>query len=133
MGIEGEVRSFLGRVSWVSDEGTIDEYAELFTDDATITFDGRIDRGRAGIVSAAQTRRKAGVSGPGSGRRHFVNTLRVISDSDGSAHADSYLLVVAETATGPSIAAMARYEDRLVSRDGAWRISQRVVHLDGTR
>lgn len=131
MQIETEVRSFLGQAAWTSDEGTIDDYAQLFAEDAVLTFAGSTETGRDAIVAATRTRRDSGMSGPGSGRRHFVTTLRVTPESDSAAQADSYVLVVADTPAGPSVSAMARYDDRLVKQNDTWQIAQRVVYMGG--
>src|SRR4051812_7687748 len=84
------IRNLIARVAQVADTGELDEYGTCWTDDAAWESPGTPVSGRISILAAAQDRRRGGTTGPGSGPRHMITTLRVATDGGDTATADSY-------------------------------------------
>lgn len=119
------IRSLLGRAAHLADEGTPEDYRTLYTSDATWTMGGSTQSGVEEIVEATRQRRTQGVSGPGTGTRHFVVPMHVSVDGD-TATAVSYFLFLGDTATAPSVKLFGVYTDDLVRTADGWRIRRRV-------
>ncbi|HVQ92973.1 MAG TPA: nuclear transport factor 2 family protein [Mycobacteriales bacterium] len=131
-GADGEIRSLLARVAQLADAGTIEEYLELFTEDAGWEMPANpaagapADRrvGRVDIGAGVRARRAAGVQGPGTATRHVVTSIAVDVES---AAAVSYWMFFADTSTVPRLVSLGRYDDRLRRVDGRWRLAYRTI------
>ena len=122
---EVRIRAVIGRAGYLGDEGTPDDYREIYTDDATWSLGSTLQTGIEEIVAATVERRAQGVSGPGTGTRHLVVPMDVRVDGD-TAEAVSYFLFLAETSTAPVVRVFGTYRDTLArGADGTWRIRQR--------
>jgi 3-phenylpropionate/cinnamic acid dioxygenase small subunit len=131
-GADGEIRSLLARVAQLADAGTVEEYLELFTEDAGWEMPANpavgapADRraGRADIAAGVRARRAAGLQGPGTATRHVVTSTAVDVES-GSAV--SYWMFFVETTTAPRLVSIGRYDDRLRRSDDRWLLAHRTI------
>jgi uncharacterized protein (TIGR02246 family) len=114
-----EIRNLIARVAQLADHGDAEEYASLFTEDASWELPGGPRHGRADILAGARERRSQRVTGPGSATRHVIATLAVRVEDATSATADSYFQFWRDTATSPTLFNMGHYRDILRREDGA--------------
>ena len=120
------IRRLLALYAQLLDTGRYEEWGQLFTEDATFSVWGSTYRGRSQIVDeicGMQT------DPPG---KHVV--LQPVIDLDDASHARAWtdLSAFACSPEGQfSIATAGRYHDRLVKRDGRWRIAQRTLVMGG--
>lgn len=126
---EFEIRNVIARVAHLADDGDLEEYASLFTEDGSWEYPGGPRRGRADILVGARERRSQKVTGPGSATRHVITTLAVHVEDATTAVADSYWLFWRDTATSPALFNMGHYHDVVRHVDGAWRIARREITL----
>jgi uncharacterized protein (TIGR02246 family) len=122
-----EVRNLIARVAHLADDGDLDEYALLFTEDSSWEFPGAPRRGRADILVGAQARRSEKLTGPGSSSRHVITTTAVRVVDQATALGDSYWLFFRETTTSPVLAGIGHYHDTARCEDGVWRIARREI------
>ncbi|MGI9603005.1 MAG: nuclear transport factor 2 family protein [Acidimicrobiales bacterium] len=123
---ELEIRNLVARYCHAYDQGRVDEYCELFVEDASfqvppdITADG-----------ADQIREKiaAGAVGAPPAQHVTYNTVIDVGD-DGSAKGWSDFMYVA---AGPenTISIVGRYLDDFVLHDGTWKFQRRQVEFVG--
>lgn len=110
----------------LADEGDLEEYVDLFTDDALWEMPGNAIQGRDNLLAGAIERRSAGTVGPGSNTRHVITTQAVAVDGD-EAISDAYWQFWVNTATEPSIALFGTYRDRMARTDGGWKLAHRTI------
>src|SRR5688500_807791 len=80
-----DIRNLLALLAQYADDGTVDDYLALFTDDATWeTHESPLGRfpatrlaGHDEIAESVRQRRAAGIQGPGSNTRHLLLTMSV--------------------------------------------------------
>ena len=125
---DAAIRSLIGLAAHLGDEGVPDDYRRLYTPDAAWRMGDARQTGIDEITVAAAARRAEGVSGPGTGTRHFVVPLHIEVTGD-SARAVSYFQFITETAAAPSIALVGSYRDELARTDRGWRIRSRDITL----
>jgi 3-phenylpropionate/cinnamic acid dioxygenase small subunit len=125
---ELEVRNLIARLAQLADEGALDDYMALFTDDAV--WDGGtafgVRKGHADILAGAKERRATGLSGPGSHKRHVITTSSVRVEGDG-ANVRSYMLFYVECDKSPTPGVVAVYQDQLRRTSSGWKIARRVI------
>ena len=126
MSDELAVRNVVARLAILSDGGDLEEYVDLFTDDARWEMPGGELQGRENLLAGAIERRSEGTVGPGSNTRHAITTQSVVMDGD-EAVSDSYWQFWVNTATEPSVALFGTYRDRLVRTEDGWKLAHRVI------
>lgn len=126
MSDELAIRNVVARVAMLADEGDLEEYVDLFTDNARWDMPGGELQGRENLLAGAIERRAAGNVGPGSNTRHVITTQSVVVDGDEAA-SDAYWQFWVNTAAEPSIALFGTYRDRLVRTDGEWKLAHRTI------
>lgn len=126
MSDDAAIRNVVARLAILADEGDLEEYVDLFTDDARWDMPGGELQGRDNLLAGAIERRAAGTVGPGSNTRHVITTQAVAVDGDEAA-SDSYFQFWVNTATEPSIALFGTYRDRLVRTESGWKLAHRVI------
>lgn len=126
MSDDAAIRNVVARLAILADEGDLEEYVDLFTDDARWDMPGGELQGRDNLLAGAIERRAAGTVGPGSNTRHVITTQAVAVDGDEAA-SDSYFQFWVNTATEPSIALFGTYRDRLVQTESGWKLAHRVI------
>jgi uncharacterized protein (TIGR02246 family) len=123
-----DVEDVIIRFAAGSNDANLEVVAELLTDDATLDGPGQsiaFGPGRDEILEyikkAAGDRDSRGES-----ERHLITNIRVDIAQDNTAIARSHVTLILTTAdctTG--VHGFARYEDRLVQANGAWRLAAR--------
>ena len=126
MSDDAAIRNVVARLAMLSDGGDLEEYVDLFTDDARWEMPGGELEGRDNLLAGAIERRAAGTVGPGSNTRHVIATQSVVVDGDEAA-SDAYWQFWVNTASEPSVALFGTYRDRLVRTDGGWKLARRVI------
>lgn len=133
--VDAEVRNALARIAWLADQGTPEEYATCFTEDAVWELTAGAELpippatvcGRAAILSGAIERRAQGVQGPGTFTAHAVSTTSVEFDGR-SAMARSLFMFYTHLDTAPRLSAVGRYADRFSeAADGTWLLAHRSI------
>lgn len=122
------VRNLLARLAQLADEGELDEYIQLFTEDAIWAggpnFGSR--QGHAEILAGARERRESGTSGPGTHSRHVVTTSAVTVSGDRASARSVYHYYVKTDAT-PELASMGVYEDEFARTERGWCMAHRRI------
>ncbi|MBX6388632.1 MAG: nuclear transport factor 2 family protein [Frankia sp.] len=123
------IRNLLARVARMSDTGTVDEYVELFTDDAVLAVTGAPTRqGSAQMRAGTLALREAGATGPGSGTMHVLGTSEIAVDGDKAAAHTPFTFY--RTVDGAAVLAGAgRYYDELVRTTSGWRLHHRRIAI----
>lgn len=125
---EWAVRNVIARLAQYADGlGSVDQYAELFTEDADWLMPGSPRRGREDIRTGSRERREAGGVGPGSNSRHVVASIAVEFSADDEAVADSYWMYFVDTDTVPRVTLMGHYHDTLRRTPDGWRMARREI------
>jgi len=123
---DSEIRALIARIAFLSDEGDIEEYGSVYTEDATWSAGAATNAGLAEIKASSAARRADGTTGPGSHNRHITIPVDVHVDGD-RATAVSYFLFVGSVETAPQIKRFAVYDDTFVKTSDGWRCSSRTV------
>jgi 3-phenylpropionate/cinnamic acid dioxygenase small subunit len=109
------------------DDLRLDEWGELFTEDATWSAPGVSFRGRSEIVKgvgAMEPKTKGQV-------KHLAFTPIIELDGDNRARAWTDLITLAKSKQGTwSIVSVGRYYDLLEYSDGRWRFANRTCDVD---
>jgi hypothetical protein len=121
-GDEAAIRNLIGLAALLGDTGAAEDYRRVYAPDAAWRMGNVAQEGADEIVAAAAARRGEGVSGPGSGTRHFVTTLTV-DVADDRARAISYYAFLA----GNMIRTTGTYHDELARTEAGWRITRRDI------
>ncbi|WP_051265514.1 nuclear transport factor 2 family protein [Nakamurella lactea] len=133
----------IARIAQLADEGELDSYLALFTEDAVWTMpanpatgvDRQLRTGRADLRAGAAERRGAGIQGPGSWTRHVVTgtSVRVHSPDDGGparqADALSYFRFYVDTRATPRLVSMGSYRDVFRRTSDGWLLATRTIGL----
>lgn len=123
-----EVRNLLARIAQLSDEGTLDDYMALLTEDAV--WDGGktfgVRKGHADILAGARERRAAGTSGPGSHNRHVITTSAVRVEGD-VARSRSYFLFYVDCDKTPVARVVGVYQDEFRRSKSGWKLARREI------
>ena len=125
---EIEVRNVLTRIAQLADDGSLDEYMSLYTDDAVWDAGAElgVKRGHAEILAGAETRRRRGTAGPGTHKRHVLTTTSVRLEG-ARAHARSYFLFYVDCDKTPRVELVGVYQDELHRTPAGWKLAQRRI------
>jgi uncharacterized protein (TIGR02246 family) len=121
------IRNLVARIAHTADFGDLDDYVQLFTEDASWEMPGAPRRGRADIRAGAEERRRTKVTGPGSASRHSITSLAVELTGADTAVGDCYFTFYRETTTNPTVLNMGHYHDDFRFVDGHWRLARRQI------
>ena len=124
---ELEIRNLLARLAQLADDGELEEYIELFTEDAV--WEGAAlgqRRGRASLLEGARERRGSGVAGPGTNTRHVITTVAIRLGGD-TAKSRSVFHYYTNTQAEPVLAIMGIYEDRFQRTPSGWKLAHRKI------
>jgi uncharacterized protein (TIGR02246 family) len=120
---EDHVRRTLAEYSRFFDDGRVDEWADLFTEDARFVVSGQVTEGRDAIGKYMTTVHSTG------GRGLHVTTNTLVDVDGETATATTDYLYVRPTAAGLAIISAGRYDDRLVRDGRRWRFAQREITM----
>jgi 3-phenylpropionate/cinnamic acid dioxygenase small subunit len=122
------VRSVIVRLAQYADGlGTVDQYVDLFTEDAQWLMPGAPRHGRDDIRAGSIERRASGGVGPGSNSRHIVTSTAMNFTSPDEAIADSYFVYVVETNVAARVQLVGHYRDTVVRTGAGWKMARREV------
>ena len=136
---ESEIRNVVARLGHLADDGDIDEYLSLLTDDATwASSGGPPRRGHDDLRARILEDRAAGIQGPGAATRHVNTTLWVQVDDTDHARAESYWLYLTDANGGgaggygergatPIVQMTGRYVDLFRRTPSGWKLSSRTI------
>jgi 3-phenylpropionate/cinnamic acid dioxygenase small subunit len=131
-----QVIQVLKRVAYVSDAGSLEEYAALLTADMVWEMPhnpltgvaAQTRRGQEDVMAGVVERRATGSQGPESGTRHVVDTIQVEADRGTAVAVSSWQFYVG-TDGSPRLVSMGSYRDELRRVDGSWRLAARRITL----
>ncbi|WP_027499910.1 nuclear transport factor 2 family protein [Rhodococcus sp. UNC363MFTsu5.1] len=130
------IRSLVARIAHLADEGSIDEYIQLFTDDAvwemksagpSVAIAPQIVEGRHAIAASAGGRRADGIAGPGTATRHVTSCVSIAFDSEDSARVQSVWQFFVDTTTAPRLSSMGTYRDVFRKVNDCWLLAERSI------
>jgi 3-phenylpropionate/cinnamic acid dioxygenase small subunit len=124
------IRNVVARLALLADmagQDELDDYGALFTEDASWEMAGNQHSGRMDIMEAARGRRRSGSQGPGTNSRHLITTQAIRFEDRDVAISDAYFVVVADTATAPTIRLVGHYHDLFRREAGTWKVARRQV------
>ena len=128
---EAEIRNLIARVAHLADDGDIDEYLDLWTEDSSWgRGNGDVRTGREPRRQRVHEDRADGTQGPGTHSRHLNTTLWVAFDDDDHARAESYFLYLRDATTAPHVKMTGRYQDRFRRTPDGWKFAGRQIVLD---
>jgi len=131
---ELEIRTLLAELAFQADDGELDTYLDLFTEDAVWEMPANAAagvpaarcEGRAEISASVEQRRAIGVQGPGTGSMHHLTTVRVEVDGD-VASGRVYYQFVGMVEGRPAVRTIGRYRDTYRRTAAGWKLSHRTI------
>ncbi len=120
---EAAIRNLIAAYCHCYDDGRADDFADLFTDDATFTVKGHVREGRA------QIHEHIGIRKPGvpPGQHVTYNCVIEIDESGDTARGWTDFAYLKKTDDGFAINTAGRYHDRLTRQPDRWRFQTRVI------
>ena len=118
---ENEIRNLVARYAQYTDDARIQEWTELFVEDARMEAGGQPMEGRPGLtewITAVTSSMKL---------RHIMGGVTVTLDSATEAHGAADMVLLAAVEGSWIIAGAPRYVDRYVKTDGGWRFAERIL------
>ncbi len=122
-----DVRRLIALYAQLVDDGRLDDWSELFTNDAVFTFWGQVYQGRGSIKSAMESMR----SGTARAGKHLVLTPVITVDGLEIGRAWTDFVAIVGDEEGFRVVAAGRYYDQIVRDEGRWRFSRRDVWAAG--
>ncbi len=122
---ETEIGRTLAEYSQLCDDGRFDEWASLFTEDASFVVADRVTEGRSAIRSYMAELQPAEARG-----KHVISNSLVELDGATAMVTTDYLFVRRDT-EGLGILAAGRYYDRLVRDGRRWLFHRRTITMLG--
>jgi uncharacterized protein (TIGR02246 family) len=125
---ERDIRNLVAKVAQLADDGEVDDYLDLWTDDASWIYEGVAHSGRDALRRRVLDFRGNAIQGPGTGTRHLNTTLWVSFDDDDHARGESYFVFLRDANSGrPEVGLTGRYLDRFVRTADGWRFAEREI------
>jgi 3-phenylpropionate/cinnamic acid dioxygenase small subunit len=122
-----EIGELIVRMARVTDEGDVEDYADLMVADTSWQMPGGdAVVGRDKVIASARERRAGGLTGPGANTRHLVSMLSV-SVEDDRASARSSWQYFSQTTTSPTLSVIGSYADEFRRTSEGWRFTGRVA------
>ena len=120
-----EIRQVLVAYCQLCDDGRFEEWADLYTDDATFTVMGTTHIGRDNVrafIEGAQPLEARG--------KHFLSEPYIEVDGDTADCVTDYIFLAGKGAD-IKVTSAGRYVDELVRDDGRWRFATRRIEFLG--
>lgn len=126
------ISELLGKGGWAYDAPDVEFLADMFVEDGTfdLTIQGM---GQVGSFSGRPEIRKLyedSLASQEDQRRHVVTNIFFEDETDSSATAVSYLVLIAIKDGALNVISSGVYRDQVVLDGGKWRIKHRDLHLD---
>lgn len=118
---ENEIRTLVARYAQYTDDARIQEWTELFVEDARMEAGGQPMEGRAALtewITAVTSSMKL---------RHMMAGTVVVVDSATEAHGTADMTLLAAVEGSWIIAGAPRYVDRYVKTADGWRFAERIL------
>lgn len=131
-----QITHLLNRIASTADVSeNLDDYMALFTDDVVFEFaavpavglEEVTYSGLPEVRAGAESRRAAGVQGPGSSTLHIISDVTIDFSSDDEATAHAAWQYLGKRDGAPALVGMGIYRNWLRRVDGTWLLSRRVV------
>jgi ketosteroid isomerase-like protein len=131
---ELDIRRLIAGLAVRADNGEIDDYVSLFTEDAVWEMPANpatglaasSRKGRADIAQGVHERRAAGVQGPGSGTMHGISTQQIeVSGDDASGHV--YYQFYGTRDGAAALLTFGQYHDRYRRTTDGWKLAHRAI------
>lgn len=127
---ESEIRNLIARIALATDIGDLDEFHSLYAQSATVQMrvvpDLPPDEGLDAILAGSRKRREDGITGPGSGMVHAIQSSAIAVSGD-EATAQSYGLLFRNAHTQAEMMSVIIYNDAFVRTGDGWRLSRRCI------
>ena len=131
---ELDIRTLLAELAFQADDGELETYLDLFTEDAVWEMPANAAagvpasrcEGRAEISASVQQRRSIGVQGPGTGGMHHLTTVHIEVHGD-DASGRVYYQFVGMVEGRPAVRTIGRYRDSYRRTAAGWKLSCRTV------
>jgi 3-phenylpropionate/cinnamic acid dioxygenase small subunit len=120
-----EIRNLLNRLAHLADTGDLEEYVNCWTEDASWEIPEGVQRGHDAIRARELEPRQAGRIGPGSNKRHVLMNQIVRVPGGDIATSEEYMILMAQTATTPSIVAIHHHRDTFKRTLNGWKLARR--------
>lgn len=130
------IRNVLARLAQLADDGDLNEYVSLFTEDgvwegpATGQPSGadfkRVRKGHADLLAGAKERRAQGIQGPNTNTHHVVTNTAIQLNGD-TATAKSFYMYLVNTHKKPEVSLMGVYNDTFRRTPKGWKMARRVI------
>ncbi|MEO8308452.1 MAG: nuclear transport factor 2 family protein [Pseudomonadota bacterium] len=133
------IRELMDRYGVVHDQGSAEEYADLFTQDGEIAISAggpAIVKGRQALMAQARKDHERFTETGADGKstsimRHLIDNAQITITGADTATGTCYVTtVVKKGAVGPAILSISRYSDRYARQAGQWRIQRREIALE---
>lgn len=116
-----EIRQLLVAYCQLCDDGRFEEWAELYTEDATFTVMGTTHIGRSNLKGFI-----AGAQPPEARGKHFLSEPKIAVDGDIADCVTDYIFL-AGRGTDIKVTSAGRYIDELLRDSGRWRFAAREI------
>jgi hypothetical protein len=125
-----EIRNLIARIAIATDIGDPGEFTELYAKDATLQMrvvpDIPPDVGIDAILAGSRKRRADGITGPGSGLVHAIQSSAISVTGD-EATAKTYVVLYGNALAKPELNGVLIYNDAFVQTVDGWRLSLRYI------
>lgn len=125
-----EIRNLVARIAIATDIGDPGEFVELYAKDATLQMrvvpDMPPDVGIDAILAGSRKRRTDGITGPGSGLVHAIQSSAVAVSGD-EATAKTYVVLYGNALAKPEMTGVLIYNDAFTRTAEGWRLSLRYI------
>lgn len=129
-----DIQRLVAQLALEADTGTLDDYLDLFTEDAVWEVPANARSGipaahcvgRAEIATSVRQRRSIGVQGPGTGAMHHITTQEISVRGDEATGRIYYQFVALVDGT-PTIRTLGQYRDRYRRTVEGWKLAHRIV------
>jgi uncharacterized protein (TIGR02246 family) len=121
---QAAIRRLITLYNMLCDDGRFDEWAELFTKDATFTVMGGTHTGRAELKAFME----ASQPPEARGKHATVGGSEIVVEGDAARAWTDYIFVGKVGDKGRlGVTSAGRYHDHLRREDGVWRIASRTI------
>jgi hypothetical protein len=120
-----EILERLNRYILAIDSHDDAEFADNFHDDGVYVSPFGSASGREQILATIHQWHAGGIT---AGKRHMIGSWQIDVDGDTATSVSSYWVVNA--AEGTAIVATGEYRDRLIKKQGVWKLQERVQTID---
>jgi hypothetical protein len=127
---ESEIRNIIAHIAMATDVGDLEEFSSLYAEDATLQMRSvpgvPPDQGLGAIMAGSKKRRADGVTGPGSGMVHAIQSS-AISVAGDEATAKTYAVLYRNVLTTAEVMGIIIYNDTFARGAQGWRLSVRYI------